>query len=76
MKIRSWLISVPALLLAGLTNAQASELGDLLCRFLGWCGTGGNGGSGPHSVPEPEMLALFSAGMVFSAIAAARRRRK
>jgi len=76
MKIRSWLISVPALLLAGLTNAQASELGDFLCRYFHWCPNPGSGGSGPHAVPEPEMLALFSAGMVISAIAAARRRPK
>jgi hypothetical protein len=70
--------ALPALLIAGMPVANASTLDDLLCKFFGWgCGPSGGGpGGGPVSASEPEMIALFSVGLIAAGIAAYRRRRK
>ncbi len=78
MKIGKWLMSAPALMVAGLSTAQASEGSDILCRVFHWnCPpTGGDGGGTPHAVPEPQMLVLFTACLLVVAVSAYRRYRK
>jgi hypothetical protein len=79
MKLVTWLASVPALLVAGMPAANANGILDYLCanhlipQFL--CGNPGGGGGGPVSVSEPEMIALFSTGLIVAAVAAVRRKR-
>ncbi len=76
MKIKHWLVSVPALMTAAMPAAHAGTGENWLCLIAPWLchQTGpGNGGGGPVSVPEPELLALFTVGLVFVAAMAVRR---
>lgn len=75
MKMRTMLMmTAPVLLIAGMPTAEAGTLDDFLCRFFGWGCTHGTGG-GAVSVAEPEIIAMFSAGLIAAGIAAYRRRK-
>ena len=74
MKIRTWLTTMPALLIAGMPAAEAHGWDELLCRIFRICGPGHGGG--PVSVSEPEVIALFSTGLIVAGVLAVRRRLK
>jgi hypothetical protein len=67
-KASTWLTTVPALLIAGTANAN-----DYLCRVWHICWPND---PDPTPVSEPEMLALFSTGLIVAGVLALRRRRK
>lgn len=75
MKIKNWLMAVPALLVAA--SANAAEVNWLCVLFKINCApSGGGDGGGPVSVPEPGQLALFGAGLLICAVFAFRRSRQ
>jgi hypothetical protein len=76
MKTAAWLMtSVPALLIAGTSSAQANGLDDLWCKLFG-IGCSPSGGGGGTSVSEPEMIGLFCTGLIVAGLAAYKRARK
>src|SRR5262249_18322213 len=57
MKISTWLTTLPATMLAGMSAAHAGWWEDIACKWFGYCAPGGGSG-GPVSVSEPAMIAL------------------
>ncbi len=75
-KIGKWLLAAaPLLFVAGMQSAVAGSgdfdgLAGILCRIFD-CHP--HSPPGPHAVPEPEMIALFSVSAITAAAAAYRR---
>jgi hypothetical protein len=75
MKITKWMLTLaPVLMVAGMQTAQAGNWDP--CTFFPWFCTSPHDGNGPVSVPEPEMIALFSSGFIVAGLTALRRRKR
>ena len=86
MKIKHWLASVPALMMAAMPSAYANSgpqnnpwegFEEWMCHtFHIFCDKVGGTGGGPVAVPEPAMLGLFTVGILFVGVMMHRRARQ